>query len=179
MKAIDLSGFHSGRNGVDPDRLSRRRLFAAAAGVAAGCLASAVPAAPAASPRSPKTRPRDGREMKVGLYSITFLGLWYRGKGLPLDEVVRRAKHYGYDGLEIDGKRPHGNPLDWPRHRCLELRKLADGEGIDLYAVAADNVNGQTVGIEYAENNAQLACEYAQAARYELTGTELDFNYQL
>lgn len=77
--------------------------------------------------------------MKVGLYSITYLGLWYRGEALSLPEMIGRAKKYGYDGIEIDGKRPHGNPLDWPRARCRELRSLADGEGIEIYAVAANN----------------------------------------
>jgi sugar phosphate isomerase/epimerase len=50
--------------------------------------------------------------MKLGLYSITYLGLWYRGRELTLQGVVARAREYGYDGIEIDGKRPHGNPLD-------------------------------------------------------------------
>ena len=77
--------------------------------------------------------------MKVGLYSITYLGVWYRGEALTLEALVRQAKEYGYDGVEIDGKRPHGNPLDMPVDRCKELRKLADGEGIDIYAVAANN----------------------------------------
>ncbi len=77
--------------------------------------------------------------MKLGLYSITYLGLWYRGEALPLPEMIKRAKKYGYDGIEIDGKRPHGNPLDWPTSRCRELRSLADGEGIDIFAVAANN----------------------------------------
>lgn len=77
--------------------------------------------------------------MKLGLYSITYLGLWYRGDELSLPEMIGRARAYGYDGIEIDGKRPHGNPLDWPTARCRELRTLADGEGIDLYAVAANN----------------------------------------
>jgi sugar phosphate isomerase/epimerase len=77
--------------------------------------------------------------MKLGLYSITYLGLWYRGKELTLPEMIARARDYGYDGIEIDGKRPHGNPLDWPTARCRELRELADGEGIDIYAVAANN----------------------------------------
>ena len=77
--------------------------------------------------------------MKVGLYSITFLGLWYRGQALPLDEVVRKAKQLGYDGVEIDGKRPHGNPLDWPSRRCRELRKAAEGLAVEIYAVAANN----------------------------------------
>jgi sugar phosphate isomerase/epimerase len=77
--------------------------------------------------------------MKVGLYSITYLGLWYRGEALPLSAMITQAKKYGYDGIEIDGKRPHGNPLDWPTPRCRELRSRADGEGIDIFAVAANN----------------------------------------
>jgi sugar phosphate isomerase/epimerase len=77
--------------------------------------------------------------MKLGLYSITYLGLWYRGKELGLPQMIRRAKQYGYDGVEIDGKRPHGNPLDWPAARCRELRSLSEGEGIEIYAVAANN----------------------------------------
>jgi sugar phosphate isomerase/epimerase len=77
--------------------------------------------------------------MKLGLYSITYLGLWYRGAALSLPEMISRAREYGYDGIEIDGKRPHGNPLDWPTSRCRELRSLAEDEGIDIYAVAANN----------------------------------------
>ncbi len=77
--------------------------------------------------------------MKVGLYSITFLGVWYRGEALSLEEVIKRAKNYGYEGIEIDGKRPHGNPLDWPTKRCKELHSFSDGEGIEIYGVAANN----------------------------------------
>jgi hypothetical protein len=50
--------------------------------------------------------------MKIGLYSITYLGIWYRGPALSIEELIERAKRFGYDGIEIDGKRPHGNPLD-------------------------------------------------------------------
>jgi sugar phosphate isomerase/epimerase len=77
--------------------------------------------------------------MKLGLYSITYLGLWYRGRELTLPQMISRARQYGYDGIEIDGKRPHGNPLDWPAARCRELRACAEGEGIAIYAVAANN----------------------------------------
>jgi sugar phosphate isomerase/epimerase len=77
--------------------------------------------------------------MKVGLYSITYLGLWYRGEHLTLPQMISRAKKYGYDGIEIDGKRPHGNPLDWPTNRCRDLKARANGEGIDIFAVAANN----------------------------------------
>ncbi len=77
--------------------------------------------------------------MKVGLYSITYLGLWYRGEALTLPEMIKVARQFGYDGIEIDGKRPHGNPLDWPAARCRELRAVAAGEGVEIHAVAANN----------------------------------------
>ncbi len=77
--------------------------------------------------------------MKIGLYSITYLGIWYRGEALTLPQLIMTAKRYGYDGVEIDGKRPHGNPLDWPRKRCRELRSFAAGEGVEIHAVAANN----------------------------------------
>jgi sugar phosphate isomerase/epimerase len=77
--------------------------------------------------------------IKLGLYSITYLGVWYRGRALTIEETVARAKEYGYAGLEIDGKRPHGNPLDLTPERCRELRRRAEDSGVDIYAVAANN----------------------------------------
>ena len=77
--------------------------------------------------------------MKVGLYSITYLGLWYHGRALTIEEVIQRAREYGYEGVEIDGKRPHGNPADLPRRTCEELRQKARDAGIEIYGVAANN----------------------------------------
>jgi len=77
--------------------------------------------------------------MKIGLYSITYLGCWYRGEPLTLSELILAAKKFGYDGIEIDGKRPHGNPLDWPTSACEDLRLLAADEGIEIFGVAANN----------------------------------------
>ena len=77
--------------------------------------------------------------MKLGLYSITYLGVWYRGPALTLEELIDRARQFGYAGVEIDGKRPHGNPLDLPAARCQELRRRAADTGVPIYAVAANN----------------------------------------
>jgi sugar phosphate isomerase/epimerase len=90
-----------------------------------------------ASPKPPEQK--ESSTMKVGLYSITYLGIWYRGAGLSMEDVLKRAKKYGYDGVEFDGKKPHANPLDMPASRCRELRRVADGEGIELVGVAANN----------------------------------------
>ncbi|MBA7683880.1 hypothetical protein ES703_92266 [subsurface metagenome] len=89
--------------------------------------------------RTSQSAPKKKSNMKIGLYTITFLGSWYLGEALSLEEVIQRAKKYGYEGIEIVGKRPHGNPLDWPTKRCKELRAVSDGEGIEIYGVAANN----------------------------------------
>ncbi len=103
--------------------LARNAALATGALGAADVLRAAVPAA----------------EIKIGLYSITYLGVWYRGDALTLEQVIQRARQYGYQGVEIDGKRPHANPLDMPQSRCRQLRKLASDQGIEIYAVAGNN----------------------------------------
>lgn len=82
---------------------------------------------------------RTAGDLKLGLYSITYLGVWYGGEALTLEEVVKRARKYGYQGVELDGKRPHANPSDMPKSRCQDLRRFADDHGIEIYAVAANN----------------------------------------
>ena len=77
--------------------------------------------------------------MKIGLYSITYLGVWYRGPALTIETLIDRAREFGYQGIEIDGKRPHGSPLDWPRRRCQDIQSKARDAGIEIYAVAANN----------------------------------------
>jgi sugar phosphate isomerase/epimerase len=100
---------------------------------AATAAASALAAAPLSAAAKPDAGP------KIGLYSVTYLGVWYRGDALTLEQVIDRAKKFGYDGVEIDGKRPHGDPLDWPTWKCRDIRRYAEGRGIDLYAVAGNN----------------------------------------
>ncbi len=114
-------------NSNEHDGMSRRG-FVQTAALAAGTLAAAD-----------LTRAAAPAEVKIGLYSITYGGVWYRGDALTVEQVIGRARKFGYQGVEIDGKRPHGNPLDLPAARCRELRKMAADEGIEIYAVAANN----------------------------------------
>jgi sugar phosphate isomerase/epimerase len=109
----------------DDPAASSRRAFVQTA-LAAGVLGAADAAVPAA-------------DVKIGLYSITYGGVWYRGDALTVEQVIGRAKKFGYQGVEIDGKRPHGNPLDNPKARCQQLRKMAADQGLEIYAVAANN----------------------------------------
>jgi len=96
-----------------------------------------VQSALAASAASAVAAPR--AEIKIGLYSITYAGLWYRGDALTLEQVIGRARKFSYQGIEVDGKRPHANPLDMPKARCQQIRKLAADQGIEISAVSANN----------------------------------------
>lgn len=77
--------------------------------------------------------------MKVGLYSITYLGCWYKDRPLTWQEVLQRAKDFGYDGVEFDGKRPHANPMDWNADTRKAVVDRAGELGIELPILAANN----------------------------------------
>ncbi len=77
--------------------------------------------------------------MKVGLYSITYLGVWYEGGALGTAELFGKAREMGYSGVELDGKRPHANPMDLDAKARAELKRVSLAEGIEICGVAANN----------------------------------------
>jgi sugar phosphate isomerase/epimerase len=85
-------------------------------------------------------------EVKPALYSVTYIGLWYRGDALSMEQVLERAKRFGYEGVEIEAKRPHGFPLDWPKARCQDFRRRAHDAGIPITGVAAMNDFSSPIG---------------------------------
>jgi len=111
-----------------------RRDFARAAAFSA----AAVPAVQA-GPTKPAATKKPEAGVKLGLYSITYLGVWYDGAALTIEEVIDRAKKFGYDGVEIDGKRPHGDPLDMTKYQARTILRHAEAQGIEIYAVAGNN----------------------------------------
>jgi len=77
--------------------------------------------------------------MKISLYSISYLGIWYAGPALGFEEFVKRAKDSGYDGIELDGKRPLGNPMDLDARQRDKMRSILEREGMEIPCVAANN----------------------------------------
>ena len=86
-----------------------------------------------------KTSASSTKGMKVGLYSITYLGCWYKDCPLTWQEVLQRAKDYGYDSVEFDAKRPHANPMDWGQNTRKAVKDRAGELGLDLCALASNN----------------------------------------
>jgi len=74
--------------------------------------------------------------MKIGLYSITYRGVWYRGEAVNVFDLVRLAKKQGWEGLELDAERPHAAPMDLSADDRKRLRDLAGEVGIELCAVS-------------------------------------------
>src|SRR5947209_15459052 len=74
--------------------------------------------------------------MKIGLYSITYRGIWYRGGAVDVFSLVRLAKEQGWEGLELDAERPHAAPMDLTADDRKRLRDLAGELGLPLCAVS-------------------------------------------
>lgn len=74
--------------------------------------------------------------MKIGLYSITYRGVWYRGPAVGVFDLVRLAKKQGWEGLELDTERPHAAPMDLSPDERKRLRDLAGELELPLCAIS-------------------------------------------
>ena len=74
--------------------------------------------------------------MKIGIYSITYRGVWYKGEALDVFQMARLAKSQGWEGLELDTERPHAAPMDLRAADRKRLRDLVGELGLPLSAVS-------------------------------------------
>lgn len=103
--------------------------------------------------------------MKVGLYSISCSGVWFNDRpALTVEEFVDTAKKYGYAGVELDLKRPHGSPIDLDSERCRQIREYVAGSGLEMCGVAANN-NFASIVPEQIENELLMVKEQIRVAK--------------
>ena len=103
--------------------------------------------------------------MKVGLYSISCSGTWYNDRpALTVEEFIDTAKKYGYEGVEIDLKRPHGSPIDLTTERCKQIKAYAEEQGLEICGVAANN-NFTSPVPEHIENELLMVKEQIRVAK--------------
>jgi len=74
--------------------------------------------------------------MKIGLYSITYRGVWYRGEAIDVFRLLPLAKELGFEGLELDAERPHAAPMDLSSDDRKRLRDLSGETGVPICAVS-------------------------------------------
>ncbi len=103
--------------------------------------------------------------MKIGLYSISCSGTWFNDRpALTVEEFVDTAKKYGYQGVELDLKRPHGSPIDLDAKRCAEIQGYVKKSGLEMCAVAANN-NFASIVPEHIENELLMVKEQIRVAK--------------
>jgi sugar phosphate isomerase/epimerase len=74
--------------------------------------------------------------MNIGLYSITYRGVWYRGSAIDVFSLLRLAKQQGWEGVELDTERPHAAPMDLSVDDRKRVRDLAGELGLPICAVS-------------------------------------------
>lgn len=90
--------------------------------------------------------------MKFALLTVTYGGLFYKGKALTLDQQILKAKALGFDALAIETKRPVASPLDLNQADRNRIKNLSADEGISLCAIESmSNFAGRYM--EERENN--------------------------
>jgi sugar phosphate isomerase/epimerase len=77
--------------------------------------------------------------IKLGLYSISYGGIWYPGKALSFEALCKVAKESGFDGIELDNKRPMGNPMDLDQRKREEMHNSLSKYGLEMPCIAANN----------------------------------------
>jgi sugar phosphate isomerase/epimerase len=119
-----------------------RRKFIETSGAAAGAAmlgASSTSISMKEVGETATPKPVNAGRIKLGLYSISYGGIWYKGPALSFSELCRYAKEYGFDGVELDNKRPMGNPMDLTRKTRDEMLNSLAKYGLEIPCVAANN----------------------------------------
>lgn len=146
------------------DKSMNRRNFLAMTGAGAGLMATgAAASAKSTSPIPPKIR-KGLKKIKIGLYTISYSGHYYKGDALSFEDICKRAKQYGYDNIELDNKRPNGNPMDLSADRRKAMRDYAGSMGLSIPVVAANNDFTSPVP-ELQENQLLMVRETARLAK--------------
>jgi sugar phosphate isomerase/epimerase len=102
--------------------------------------------------------------MKLGLLTVSYSGLFYAGKPLPLEQQIHKAQELGFDALAIEAKRPVASPIDLGRSERARIKAVAADCGIALCAV--ESVSNFTSHLmEERENNLAMMRAVLDLAR--------------
>ena len=76
---------------------------------------------------------------KISLGSWAFSFGPFENHPWPFEKVLRYAAEAGYDGVELNGFRPHPHPDDYDTpQKCAELMKQIEGLGLGISGYAPD-----------------------------------------
>lgn len=90
--------------------------------------------------------------MKFALLTVTYGGLFYKGKALTVEEQILKAKALGFDALAIETKRPVASPLDLSKAQRMRIKSMSQNEGVPLCAIESMS-DFSSRNMEDRENN--------------------------
>ncbi|MBS7625228.1 TIM barrel protein [Candidatus Bathyarchaeota archaeon] len=90
--------------------------------------------------------------IRLALFTVTYCGLWYKGRALSLKEQIVKAKNFGFEGISIETKRPVALPCDLSKKDRKEIKETADSYNIKICAVETMSNFARPL-IEDRENN--------------------------
>lgn len=94
--------------------------------------------------------------MQLGLFSVSYAGLWGQA-ALDPRAFVRKAAELGFDAVMLAGKRPHLSPLDADEATLAALRDELRTAGVKCAAVAAYTDLGAPVAADVPFLEMQIA----------------------
>jgi sugar phosphate isomerase/epimerase len=101
---------------------------------------------------------------KLGLYSISYAGMWYDGPALSIQAFVDRARRFGFEGVELDGRAPHALPYLLDEDDRKAIVDYVGEQGIELAALAANNDFSSPV-IEHRDAHVQMVIAMIELCR--------------
>jgi sugar phosphate isomerase/epimerase len=120
--------------------------------------------------------------LKLGLFSISYAGLWGQ-QAIDLPSFIAKAAQLGYDGVMIAGKRPHLSPLDVDEARLTAVKTALKEHRVSCFVIAgytdlspstAAEVPYLEMQIAYVESLARMAAKLDAAVVRVFTAYEVD-----
>src|SRR5690348_13171278 len=105
--------------------------------------------------------------MKLGLFSVSYAGLWGQDR-LELADFIAKAGALGYSCVMIAGKRPHLSPLDTTPERVAAVGESLRRASVECAVIAAytdfsgagaAEVPFLEMQVSYVESLARLAAD--------------------
>ena len=101
---------------------------------------------------------------KIGLYSVSYAGMWYNGKALSIKEFIDRAKLFKFECVELDCRVPHAVPFYLSHKDRKDIVDYLEKKDMPLAALAANNDFSSPV-TEHREANIQMVVDMIQLCK--------------
>ena len=123
--------------------------------------------------------------MKLAFNTWVYSGFPVWVPSYPLEEVIKRLARIGYDGIEIGAAAPHAFPDYLSAERRREIRRVLDGEGINVssmlpapgggagYNVASPDAPERAAAIDMYKKVTDLCAEWGSPTLLYVAGWQV------